>query len=421
MKRYCVLQLARFGDLVQTRRLVRTLDRTARAEAGEVHLVVDRSLTGLARRLYPTVVVHGLPAHGLAEPEGPAAAAAVLAGRTVLAELADLAFEAVYGLNFSPMAMAVLSLFPPEIQRGYRFSAGQPDKDGWLRLVFRLTRDRRGGGFNLADIWAHLAPAPVAPGEVNPPAAPGGGGLGVALAGRVGRRSLPAEVLAPVVRTLFRTLGGRRVLLLGTADQAPAARALLRHLDPATREACRDLTGATDLPDLADVLTGLDGLVTPDTGAMHLAAALGVPVTAFFLSSAWCHETGPYGQGHRIWQAMPACAPCLEAAPCRQGGACLALLADPGLPRLVAGSAKAAVPPGLVGYVTDVDDLGAVCRPVAGRDPTAGSRAAQRAVLARRLGFDAPVTAGPETEWTQALTLETDWMLPPPGRPVPEE
>ena len=36
----------------------------------------------------------------------------------------------------------------------------------------------------------------------------------------------------------------------------------------------------------------LDVLLTPDTGIMHLAAHLGVPVFAFFLSSAWCHETG---------------------------------------------------------------------------------------------------------------------------------
>ena len=94
-----VLQLARFGDLVQTRRLLATLTRDVRPLGGEVHLVVDTSLLGLARRLYPEVAVHGLAVHR--KPDDAAAAAA----RTVFAELAGLCFEAVYCLNFSPLAM----------------------------------------------------------------------------------------------------------------------------------------------------------------------------------------------------------------------------------------------------------------------------------------------------------------------------
>lgn len=417
MTRFLVLQLARFGDLVQTGRLLATLVRRAGGADGAVHLVVDHGLVALARRLHPGVEVHGLAAHGT----GGRTAVDVLAGRTVLAELAGLGFEAVYTLNFSPMAMAVSAMFPPEIQRGYRQFAGQPDKDAWLRLVFRLARDRRGAGLNLADIWAHLADDPVPAREVNPPAAPGGRGVGVALAGRVGRRSVPPEVLAPLVRTLFHAGGGKGIFLFGTADQAPAARALLRRLDPACREACRDQTGATDLPGLAEALTGLDALVTPDTGAMHLAAALGVPVTALFLSSAWCHETGPYGIGHRVWQAVLPCAPCLESAPCPHGVACLGPLADPVLPRLVAGSAKAAPPPGLVGYVTDCDALGVFCRPVAGEDPTEAERVATRAVVARRLGLPASLVPGRQAALAQGLALETDWMLPPPGRAILED
>jgi len=414
MKRMLVVQLARFGDVVQTRRLMATLVRDA-GPAGEVHLVVDHSLTGLARRLYPAVAVHGLPVHRTPGPD------AVAEARALFAQLTGVAFEAVYCLNFSPLAMAVAAMFPPEIQRGYRMHAGQPDKDAVLRLVFRLARDRRGGGINLADIWAHLADRPVAAATVNPPAVPGDGGVGVALAGREARRSLPPDILAPVVRTLFRTTGGREVRLFGTAEQAPAARALLRWLDPAVARACRDLTGKTDLPGLIDALTGLSVLVTPDTGAMHLAAALGVPVMAFFLSSAWCHETGPYGAGHRIWQAVTACAPCLESAPCPHSVACLRPFDDPGLCRLVAGSTKVSPPPGLAGFVTDGDALGAVCRLVAGDDPTLARRTAVRGLVAQRLGIALGTDIGSALAVEPALTAESDWMLPPPGRPAAGE
>lgn len=420
MARFLVLQLARLGDLLQTRRLLSGLSAQAERSGGAVHLVVDRSLAGLAGRLYPFAVVHGLTAHGLPGTAPDAAAERVLAARPVFEDLAGLDFDRVFCLNFSPLGMAVAALFPPEVQRGYRQTAGQADKDPLLRLVFRLARDRRGGGVNLADIWAHLDDEPIAPESVNPVAAPRGGGLGVALAGRAARRSLPPEVLAPLVRILFHATGGRGVTLYGTKEQAPEAKALLRRLDPAVRQACVDLTGRTDLSGLVDSLAGLDRLVTPDTGAMHLAAFLGVPVTAFFLSSAWCHETGPYGVGHQVFQAVAPCAPCLETAPCGQNLACLPPFAGPGLPRLLAGAAKAAPPPGIVGFATDCDALGAVCRPVCGQDPTEAARAAFRAFLTRRLagGRADAVDPGLGHGLAETQYLETDWVLPPPGRPI---
>ena len=205
MARFLVLQLARLGDLVQTRRLLAGLYAKA-AAGGEVHLAVDRSLTGLAGRLYPFAHIHGLPAHGA---PGLDAGAAASQARAVLGKLAALAFDRVFTLNLSPLGMAIAAMFPPEVQRGYRQFAGQTDKDALLRLVFRIARDRRGSGLNLADIWAHLDEEPFAPAQVNPVAAPRGGGLGVALAGRAARRSLPPEILAPIVRTVFRRAGRR--------------------------------------------------------------------------------------------------------------------------------------------------------------------------------------------------------------------
>ncbi len=424
MKRFLVLQMARFGDLVQTGRLLRTLDRQARESGGEVHLAVDASLAGLARLLYPFAVVHDVPAHGLPAKAGLEATRAVLASRGVFAEISRLEFDRVFCLNFSPLGMAVSAMFPPEVQRGYRMTNGQIDKDALLRLVFRLARDRRGAGINLADIWAHLAENPVPPATVNPPAKAGGGGLGLALAGRMARRSLPPEVLAPLVRTLFLASGGKRLVLFGTAAQAPAARALWRRLEPTVRDACLDLTGKTSLTGLADALSGLDRLLTPDTGIMHLAAFCGVPVTAVFLSSAWCHETGPYGAGHQVWQAVTPCAPCLESAPCGQAMACLAPFADPVLPRLLAGSAKVAPPPGLVGFATDNDALGVVCRVTAGEDPSRDRRERLRLFLARHLGLGGlGQGAGPAAtpDLAEEYYLETDWVLPAPGRPFQGE
>ena len=64
MATFLVIQAARFGDVVQTGRLLRTL-----ARRGQVHLAVDAGLSALARLIYPFATVHGLALHGCQEHE----------------------------------------------------------------------------------------------------------------------------------------------------------------------------------------------------------------------------------------------------------------------------------------------------------------------------------------------------------------
>jgi len=80
-----------------------------------------------------------------------------------------------------------------------------------------------------------------------------------------------------------------------------------------------NLIGATDLPTLAGVLVTCRALVTNDSGAMHLAAALGVRVTAVFGPTNE-RETGPRGwvrlkpdttYEHTVLTADVACRPCM--------------------------------------------------------------------------------------------------------------
>jgi heptosyltransferase-2 len=72
-----------------------------------------------------------------------------------------------------------------------------------------------------------------------------------------------------------------------------------------------NLIGRTDLPALASVLAASRGLVANDSGAMHLAAALGVPVTAVFGPTDET-ATHPIGRApatlltHPVW-----CRPCM--------------------------------------------------------------------------------------------------------------
>jgi heptosyltransferase-2 len=71
-----------------------------------------------------------------------------------------------------------------------------------------------------------------------------------------------------------------------------------------------DLIGATDLPTLAGVLVQCRSLVTNDSGAMHLAAAAGVPVTAMF-GPTNDRATRPLGDAHVVLTHPVWCRPCM--------------------------------------------------------------------------------------------------------------
>jgi 3-deoxy-D-manno-octulosonic-acid transferase/heptosyltransferase-1 len=72
-----------------------------------------------------------------------------------------------------------------------------------------------------------------------------------------------------------------------------------------------DLAGETSLLTLAALYEEAAFIVSPDTGPMHLAAAVGTPVVALFGPTApW--RTGPFGSGHRIIRAELECSPCFK-------------------------------------------------------------------------------------------------------------
>jgi heptosyltransferase-1 len=72
-----------------------------------------------------------------------------------------------------------------------------------------------------------------------------------------------------------------------------------------------NLTGQTNLKELAYLYSRCQLLVSTDTGPMHIAAAMGCPVVALFGPTApW--RTGPYGPGHTVIRQEMACSPCLK-------------------------------------------------------------------------------------------------------------
>ncbi len=76
-----------------------------------------------------------------------------------------------------------------------------------------------------------------------------------------------------------------------------------------------NMAGKTGLKELVALIAKARFFISNDTGPMHIAAALGIPVFAIF-GPANPIRTGPYGAIHTIIQTQLDCIPCYRRKPC---------------------------------------------------------------------------------------------------------
>lgn len=101
-----------------------------------------------------------------------------------------------------------------------------------------------------------------------------------------------APVLGSIVAAL--TAAGRRVVITGAVAERPLAAKVCRHAGQADAGLVLDVTGRTSLATLAAVLAAADVVVAPNTGAAHLAAAVGTPVVSLFAPVVPAARWAPY-------------------------------------------------------------------------------------------------------------------------------
>jgi heptosyltransferase II len=95
-----------------------------------------------------------------------------------------------------------------------------------------------------------------------------------------------------------------QVLLFGTDKDALAG----RNTDP---RYYHDLMGKTSLSEALALISKCSLMVCNDSGLMHAASALNIPMVALF-GSTDAQRTGPWGGIHKIIDKYLPCAPCLK-------------------------------------------------------------------------------------------------------------
>jgi lipopolysaccharide heptosyltransferase II len=97
---------------------------------------------------------------------------------------------------------------------------------------------------------------------------------------------------------------GYKVVILGASSEHADADIIKQHAAH-----CMDLTGKTDLKDVAAILKASRLLLTADSGIMHIAYAVGTPTVALF-GSGIEKKWAPQGKGNVIINKHLPCSPC---------------------------------------------------------------------------------------------------------------
>lgn len=316
MTRALVIQLARLGDLLQTAPAVAAL--TARHPGVTFDLLCPAHLAEIGR-LLPGV-------RRVLSWDGPAwrrradAASDGLEGslQDAVREIEKLApepYDRAYVLNQHPRALLAGALLA-------RATTG-PRLDGpfgerlapWADYVREVARLRRGRRVHLADVFCGLcgvsppgrpivieAPPEVAlPAELCSVGQRAGPWVALIVGAGEAERIVPVPVWQEwIARFLTRVPRGRIVLV---GQERERGRQMQEKLPPSLLGRIWDATGRTSLTELAVIVRRCHRAIGADTGPLHLAAALGVPVLGWYFARARVHETGPYGLHHLVWQA----------------------------------------------------------------------------------------------------------------------
>ncbi len=156
----------------------------------------------------------------------------------------------------------------------------------------------------------------------------------------------PPNQFAELAALLLRD--GLQVWIVGSPNDKMAADAVLNSLGENLHKV-RDLTGRTDLGTAIDILSSASLVVSNDSGLMHAAAAVGVPLVALFGSSSPAY-TPPLSPTAQIAKIDIVCSPCFKRE-CPLGHfKCMRELKPPIVYNLARTALPAYIPPQLRRY-----------------------------------------------------------------------
>lgn len=126
---------------------------------------------------------------------------------------------------------------------------------------------------------------------------------------RRANKNWPLTNFLETARALHHDCGASLYLFGSSSDREACERLCSSLLATHPNAVVVNLAGRTSLVEMAGWFARMNLVVVNDSGPLHLAAALGVPVVTMF-GPTDPRRTGPYGEGHKVITSEMACRPC---------------------------------------------------------------------------------------------------------------
>ena len=309
MSRTLFIQLERLGDLIQTTPLLREY-RAAHPET-EIHLLLLDENQSALEGFGAVDRFHSLPQKRVGKlnsridkhrNEPPDEADAILEG------LALPDFDALINLTHGALGCWLADRIPArQKEGGFITAAGDWLWQGaWHAYLVAMLDFRDQNQFNLVDLYRAAGPAGrvdtadrpyVAKAQKLPITLPAGRLVALNPGASRDHRRWPGASYAALAMELQHQ--GLTPILVGAPSDADACEAVLSNLPGPVMNLC----GQTSVAEMAFVLERCELLISNDTGAVHLASAVGTRCIGIYGASAWFRETAPWGTGHLVVQA----------------------------------------------------------------------------------------------------------------------
>ena len=304
-RRILVIQLERLGDLVQTTPLLIGLSRaipqaTIDVLAWTEFASIIEGLPGVTLRTLPSRHVRDL------NDDVEQARARNLEPHSALRSLAELAlpaYDRIINVTHGAFASWLSGrLSAPVRDGGFINETGEWLYAGdWLTLLVAMSEIRRENLINIVDLYRACAAAGPPSDDAHahaicsecvPFTMPEGAFAVIAPGANEPQRQFNVATTIQVLAQIHSM--GLQIVLAGAASDREFANTLVA----SAAVPLIDLTGKTDVQQLAHVLKRAAIVVAGDSGTAHIAAALGRPLVALYGASLAPFTTAPWGQGH---------------------------------------------------------------------------------------------------------------------------
>ena len=322
MSKILIIQLARLGDIIQTKPLIE--DIIFSNSNDQVFLLINDLFKDCAY-FFPNVEIIPINFESfIRQKENKITVFENKYFLTLLDTLHNLHLDYVINLNNSIISEKILAHFNNIPKIGFKCGNSE-----WTTYQLSFMKSRILNSLNLVDIFRFLgrnnsAIAALQKTKPQQPPSPLKKNSSKKVALQCGARNQKRQLTLKQycdIASSYLSLG-YEILLLGTIAESNTALQITQTINS---QQIINLTGRTNLQQLHDIIGQCERVFTPDTGTMHLAALVNVPITVLFLGPAYPFETLAYTKKAQVIMPNPEyfpCYPCSDDYHCPYHNAC---------------------------------------------------------------------------------------------------